>query len=102
MRSHRTLDASAAERIELVNEDDARRLLLGLREQIADTRGTDADEHLHELRAAEAEEGNLGFTRHGAREQRLAGAWRSNEQYALRDTPAQRGVLLRVLEELDD
>ena len=45
-----------AERVELVDEDDARRLGLGLLEQIAHARGADADEHLDELRPAQAEE----------------------------------------------
>ena len=45
---------------------------LGLREQIAHARGADADEHLDELGAAQAEERDLRFTGDGAREQRLA------------------------------
>src|SRR5918997_2930002 len=38
--------ALAAHRVDLVDEDDARGVLLGLLEQIADTAGTHADEHL--------------------------------------------------------
>src|SRR5262249_34717836 len=41
--------AGAAERVQLVDEDDARRLRPGLLEQVADACGADADEHLHEL-----------------------------------------------------
>mmetsp|Transcript_55823 Transcript_55823/g.145606 ORF Transcript_55823/g.145606 Transcript_55823/m.145606 type:complete len:202 (+) Transcript_55823:761-1366(+) len=36
--------------VNLINEDDARRLLLGLLEDVAYTRGTDTDEELDELR----------------------------------------------------
>src|SRR5262245_46952948 len=37
------LDPDFAERVELVDEDDARRLRFGLLEEIADPRGADAD-----------------------------------------------------------
>ena len=43
--------AGAAERVEFVDEDDRRRLLSRLLEQVAHARGADADEHLDELRA---------------------------------------------------
>ena len=100
--AHRRLDADLAERVELVDEDDAGRLGLGLGEQIADARGADADEHLDELGAAQAEEGHLGFAGDRARQQRLAGPRRADEQHALRDAAADARVLLRVLQELDD
>ena len=96
------LDADLAERVELVDEDDAGRLGFGLGEQIADARGADADEHLDELGSAQAEEGHLGFAGHGARQQRLAGARRPDQQHALRDPAADARVLLRGLQELDD
>ena len=100
--AHRRLDADLAERVELVDEDDARRLGLGLREEIAHARRADADEHLDELRAAQAEEGDLRLAGHGARQQRLAGAGRADQQHALGDLAADARVLLRRLEELDD
>ena len=102
VRTHRALDASAAERVELVDEDDARRLGLGLREQIAHARGADADEHLDELRSAEAEERDLGLAGDGPREQRLAGSRRADEQHALGNAAAEGRVLPRVPQELDD
>ena len=77
--------AMAADRVDLVDEDDAGRVLLALLEQIADARGADADEHLDEVRAADREERNVGFARDGAREQRLAGAGRAHQQHALRE-----------------
>ena len=100
--AHRRLDADLAERVELVDEDDARRLGFGLREQIAHPRRADADEHLDELGAAQAEERHLGLAGHRARQQRLAGARRPDQQHALGDAAADAGVLLRGLEELDD
>ena len=100
--AHRALHAHFPERVELVDEDDARRLRLGLAEQIAHARGADADEHLDELRSAQAEKGHLRFAGDGLGQQRLAGARRADEEHALRNAAADVRVFLRMLEELDD
>ena len=89
--------AMAADRVDLVHEDDAGRILLGLLEQVAHARGADADEHLHEVRARDREERHARLTRDRAGQQRLAGARRAVEQHALRDPRAERLELLRVL-----
>ena len=94
--------ALAADGVDLVDEDDARRIALGLVEQVADAAGADADEHLDELRAGDAEERHPGLTRHGAGQERLAGARRPDEEHPARDARPERVELLRVLEELDD
>src|SRR4030095_4649048 len=62
----------------------------------------DADEHLDELRATEAEERHFGLAGDRTREERLAGARRSDEQDSLGDAAAEHGVLPRVPQELDD
>jgi len=41
----------AADGVDLVHEHDARRVLLGLVEEVADAACADTDEHLDELRA---------------------------------------------------
>ncbi len=94
--------ALAADRVDLVDEDDAGRVALGLVEQVTHARGADADEHLDELGTADREEGHARLTGHGSREQRLAGPRRADEQDAARDARAEGDELLRVLEELDD
>ena len=66
--------AVAADGVDLVHEDDARAVLLGLLEEVAHARGADADEHLDEVRARDREERHAGLAGDGAREQRLAGA----------------------------
>ena len=76
--------------------------LLRLIEQVANARGADADEHLDEVRARDREERNARLTRDGARQQRLAGARRSEQQDAFGNARAERLVLLRKLQELDD
>ena len=94
--------ALAADRVDLVDEHDARRVALGLVEQVAHAAGADADEHLDELGARDAEERHAGLAGDGAGQQRLAGAWRADEQHAARDARAERVELLGVLQELDD
>ena len=94
--------AVAPDGVDLVHEDDAGRVLLGLLEEVAHARGADADEHLDEVRAGDREERHARLAGDGAREQRLAGARRPVEQHALGDARAERLELLRVLEELLD
>ena len=62
--------------------------------KVPDARSADADEHLDELRAGDREERHAGFAGHGAREQRLAGAGRPDEQNALRHARAEAAVFL--------
>src|SRR4249919_1454093 len=94
--------AVAADGVDLVHEDDAGRVLLGLLEQVAHPARADADEHLDEVRAGDREEGDAGLAGDGAGEQRLTGAGRAVEQHALGDAGAERLELLRVLEEFLD
>ena len=88
--------------IDLVDEDDAGSILLALLEEVADAACADADEHLHEVRAGDREEGNIRFTGYRAGEQRLACTGRSDEQHALGDATAKALELLGLAEELDD
>ena len=71
--------------VELVDEDDRRRRLLGLREQVTHARGADADDHLDELRRRHLEERHARLAGDRARQQRLAGPGRAAEQHAARD-----------------
>ena len=80
--------ALAADRVDLVDEDDARGVALGLVEQVADAAGADADEHLHELGAGDAEEGHAGLAGDGPGHERLAGSRRADQQHAARDAGA--------------
>ena len=66
--------ARAADRVELVDEDDRRRGGARLGEQVAHARGADADDRLDELRRRDREERRVRLARDRAREQRLAGA----------------------------
>ncbi len=94
--------AMAAHRVDLVDEDDAGRVLLALLEHVAHPRGADTHEHLDEIGAGDGEEGDVGLAGDGAGEQRLAGAGGADEEAALGDLAAETLEFLRVLEELDD
>ena len=92
----------AADGVDLVHEDDAGRVLLGLLEQVTHARGAHAHEHLDEVGAGDREERHARLAGDGAREQRLARSRRPVEQHALGDARAERLEFLRVLQELLD
>ena len=94
--------AMAPDRVDFVDEDDAGRVLLGLLEHVAHAARADADEHFDEVGARDGEERHVGFARHRARRQRLAGAGRADQQHAARDAPAELLELLRIAQEFDD
>src|SRR5690606_7355165 len=94
--------ALAADRVDLVDEDDAGSALLGLLEQIAHAGGADTDEHLDEVRTGDREERDARLAGDGTREEGLTGAGRTVEQYALGDLRAERLVARRVLQEVLD
>ena len=94
--------AVAADGVDLVHEDDAGGVLLGLLEEVAHAAGADADEHLDEVGAGDREEGHARLAGDGAGEQRLTRAGRAVEEDALGDPGAERLELLGVLEELLD
>ena len=94
--------AMAADRVDFVDEDDAGRVLLGLLEHVAHARGADADEHLDEVGAGDGEERHVGFAGDGARDQRLAGAGRADQQHAARNLAAEPLELAGIAQELDD
>ena len=94
--------ARTTDGVELVDEDDRRRRLLGLREEVAHPRGADADDRLDELRGGQGEEGHVRLPRHRPSEQRLAGAGRADEQHTARDAASEPSVLVRAAQEVDD
>ena len=92
----------AADGVDLVDEDDAGGVLLGLVEEVTDTGGAHTDEHLDELGAGDAEEGHAGLAGDRLGEQGLARTRRADHEHPFRDSGAQGRELFRELEELDD
>src|SRR5438477_251413 len=79
----------AADRVDLVDEDDAWGVALRLIEQVTHPRRADADEHLDELGARDREERHAGLAGDRAREHRFAGAGRPDQEHAARDPRAE-------------
>ena len=94
------LRAGTAHSVYLVNEDDARRLLLGFLKEITHTRGAHTHEHLYEVGTRHREERYTGLTGYGLGQQRLTRSRRTDQQSALGNLSAQLRVLLRVLQEV--
>ena len=90
-----------AHRVDLVDKHDAGAVALGLLEQVAHAAGADAHEHLHEFGAGDGEEGHARFAGDGLGHERLAGAGVADHEHALGDAGAQRGELLRFVQEFD-
>lgn len=91
-----------AHSVDLVDEDDARRMLFRLFEHVANTARTDTDEHLDEIRARDGEERHLGFARDRLGQQGLTGSGRTDHQNTARNTAAQALELTRIAQELDE
>src|SRR4029077_6901855 len=89
--------AMAPDRVDLVHEDDAGRVLLALLEEVAHPGGADAHEHLDEVRGGDREERHVRLGADGLGEQGLTGAGGPDEQDALRDLASELLKLLRIL-----
>src|ERR1041384_3233974 len=93
--------ALPANRIQLVDENNAWRLAFGLLEQIANTRRSDSNKHLHEIASAERKEWNTRFSSDGFRQQRFSCPRWTNEKHSFRNLGSQRLVALGVLQKID-
>ena len=94
--------ALATDRINLIDKDDARRVFLGLLEQIANAAGTHTNKHLDEFRTGDREEGNASFTSDSFGQQGFAGTRRAHQKHAFGDLGANGGKAIGVLEEVDN
>ena len=94
--------ARTADCVEFVDEHDARRFFARLFEQLAHAGSTNSDEHLDELGTADVEERHPRFAGYGAREQRLAGSRRAEQQNPFRHPATEALNARRILQELDD
>ena len=96
------IHAALTDCIQLINEDDAGRLLARRTEEVADTACTDADEHLNEIGTGNAEEGNARLSCNGTCQQGLSRSGRADEQDALGNLAADVRILLGRLKEVND
>src|ERR1700730_2885550 len=88
--------------VDFVDEDDARRILFALFEEIANAAGSDADKHFHKVRTGDGEKRHVSFTRDSACEEGLARPRRPDEQPPLGNASAELLEFLRIFQELDN
>ena len=99
--THRTVATLLTDGIDLIDEDDARRLFLRLLEEVTYLRRTHTDEHLDELGAGDGEERNVRLTGHSLGKQGLTGSRRADEQRTLRNMCTDLRILIRLLQVVD-
>mmetsp|Transcript_22292 Transcript_22292/g.53383 ORF Transcript_22292/g.53383 Transcript_22292/m.53383 type:complete len:281 (-) Transcript_22292:263-1105(-) len=90
------VEARAADGVHLVDEDDARLLRARHLEELTHHARPLAHVLLHELAADDTDEARVRSVGHGARGERLAGAWRAIQQDALRGVNAELHEALGV------
>src|SRR5262249_48428380 len=71
-------------------------------EKIAYAAGAHTDEHLHELRSADAEERRARLASDRTPEECFSGAWRAHQQDAARNARANLEIFRGVSEKVDD
>src|SRR3989442_35695 len=97
MPAAQTGAAMPADRVDLIDEDDAGSVLLSLLEKVAHTRSAYADEHFNKVRSGNREERNVRFARDGSGQQCFACPGRSHQKDSFGDAPAQLLKFLRFL-----
>mmetsp|Transcript_11735 Transcript_11735/g.25389 ORF Transcript_11735/g.25389 Transcript_11735/m.25389 type:complete len:356 (+) Transcript_11735:1192-2259(+) len=93
--------ALAPNSVDLVDEDNARRVLLCVCKQITHARSTHTYKHLHKFRARDRKERHSGLSSHCTRKQRLSGSWRALENNATRNLGANLRESLRFFQKLN-
>ena len=93
--------ALASDRIDLIDEDDARRRLLRLFKEVAHARRADTDEHLDKIRSADRKELHARLAGNRLCEKGFARARRAKEQDSLRNPRSEFVEFIRRLQEFD-
>src|SRR5436190_11179653 len=89
------------DRVNFVDENNARRGFLALLKHVANPAGANPDKHLDEIGTADREEWDISLAGDGAGEQGLAGAGRPDQKHAFRNAPPEFLKLLRITQKLD-
>mmetsp|Transcript_138958 Transcript_138958/g.241627 ORF Transcript_138958/g.241627 Transcript_138958/m.241627 type:complete len:306 (+) Transcript_138958:1432-2349(+) len=92
----------SAHSINLIDEDQARSVLVGLLEQVPHSASTNTDEHLNEFGTRAAEERHTSLSGNSLGEKGLTGTRGANQQHPLGNLGTHGGVLLRSPQKLHD
>ena len=87
-------------RINLVDKDDARSLLLCLVEQVAHTRSADTHKHLHKVRTRNREEWHICLASHSLRQQGLTRSRRAYQESSLRNLRSEFAIFRCIFQEV--
>src|SRR4029450_14001055 len=85
--------------VDLVDEDNARRILFALDKKVAHARCAHADEHFNKVRTADAEERHTGPPADAPSQSLLASPRSPHEKAPFGDPPAELGKLFRIFQE---
>ena len=102
MTTAETGAAVTTDRINFVDEDDARSILLALLEEVAHARSTNAHKHLDKVGTRDRKERYVRFTGNRPGKQSLACSRRAHHQNTFGNTAAELLKLLRFFEEFYD
>jgi len=92
----------APDRVDFVDENEARSRLAGLLEHVAHSRRSDTDKHLDKVGAANRIKRDVCFPRNSSRQQRLSRSGRAHHQNSLRYPCAYVAKTLRVFQKFND
>ena len=87
--------------VDLVDKDDARRIPLGLVEEIPYAGCTHTHKHLHEFGSRDGEEGDARLARYRLGQQGFARSWWAHQHYTFGDARPQGNEFLWLPEKLD-
>ena len=88
--------------VDLIDEDDAGGILLGLAKNVTHAGCANADEHFDELRSGDRDEGDASLAGHGLGEKSLSSSGGTVKDDTAGDAAAVGGVHLRLLKEVND
>ena len=88
--------------VDLIDEDDAGGILLGLAKNVTHAGCANADEHFDELRSGDRDEGDASLAGHGLGEKGLSSSGGTVKDDTAGDAAAVGGVHLRLLKEVND
>src|SRR5699024_7744799 len=88
--------------IDLINEDDTRRLLVRLFEEVTHFGSAHSDKHLYELRSGNGEERNICLSGYCLGKQSLTGTRRAYEKGSFRHGSTDLSVSCRIMKEIND
>ncbi len=88
--------------IDFVNEDDARCVLFGLLEHVANAARADTDEHFNEVGTGNGEERHICLTRNRACQKRFTSSRGANQKHTARDLATKTLEFLRITQKFND